>query len=205
MNTVFGRKIGMTQIFDSNGVLKAVTVVELEDLFVSQIKTIENDHYNAVQISFGKTKSRNKPQSGHLKKAGLSNLRTAREIRLDNSSNYTPGQVIDALQVLKEGSKITICSVSKGKGFQGVVKRHHFSGGPKTHGQSDRHRAPGSLGQTSSPSRVFKNMRMAGRMGGDRVTMKNLVIEKIIPSRKLVLVGGALPGGKNALIQITMQ
>jgi len=201
---VFGRKVAMSQIFDQDGAVKAVTLVELENCFISQIKTLEKDSYSAIQISFGSKKSKRmtKPILGHLKKANLENLAHAHEVRLESVASYELGQKINQLDLVKEGMKITVRGISKGKGFQGVVKRHHFKGGPRTHGQSDRLRAPGSLGQSSYPAHVFKNMRMAGRMGGDNITVKNLKIEKIIPARNLVLIGGAIPGANGALVEI---
>lgn len=204
MNTLVGRKIGMSQIYNEAGALIPVTVVEVGPCFVTQIKTQETDGYTAVQIGFGvkKVKHTSKPALGHFNKANVKPLSYLKEVRVDDVTDFSLGAEIVVTDCFEEGEKIHVSGISKGKGFQGVVKRHKFSGGPKTHGQSDRLRAPGSLGQSSYPSRVFKGMRMAGRMGSERITTKNLRIVKILPTRNIVMIKGAVPGGKNSIVEI---
>ncbi len=189
----------MTRIFGENGRVIPVTVVEAGPCYVTQIRTPEKDGYTAVQLGFGAAKRLNQPLKGHLKK--LPPLRYLREIRLADADGVSVGDKIDA-GVFKSGQLIDVTGTSKGKGFAGVVKRHHFAGGPKTHGQSDRHRAAGSVGATTTPGRVLKGMRMAGRMGGERVTTQHLEIVQADPERNLLLVKGALPGGRNTLLLI---
>lgn len=195
---IIGKKIGTTQVFTEAGSLEAVTAIETGPCVVTQIKTKENDGYNAVQLGFAEVKRLSSPQKGHLKGAGHL-LRYLREFRVDNLTSVQVGQKVDA-SLFKAGELVDVVGTSKGKGFAGVVKRHHFRGGPKTHGQSDRHRAPGSIGQTTTPGRVYKGKRMAGHMGNERVTVRNLHIVKADPARNLVLVSGAVPGAKNGLL-----
>lgn len=195
---IIGKKIGTTQVFTEAGLLEAVTAIETGPCVVTQIKTKENDGYNAVQLGFAEVKRLSSPQKGHLKGAGHL-LRYLREFRVDNLTSVQVGQKVDA-SLFKAGEVVDVVGTSKGKGFAGTVKRHHFRGGPKTHGQSDRHRAPGSIGQTTTPGRVYKGKRMAGHMGNERVTVRNLHIVKADPARNLVLVSGAVPGAKNGLL-----
>ncbi len=204
MNILLGRKIGMSQIFDDSGALLPVTLVEVGPCYITQVKTEKADGYNAVQIGFSQKKEKHttKPMMGHFKKAGLEPQAFLKEVRVDDPSKYDLGASLVASDFFAEGDKIYVSGTSKGKGFQGVVKRYHFAGGMTTHGQSDRLRAPGSIGQSSNPSRVFKGMRMGGQMGNVRVTTKNLKIVKIISSRNIVMIKGAIPGGKNALVEI---
>ncbi len=204
MNMLLGRKIGMTQIFDKDGIQKAVTVIEVGPCLITQVKTKVTDGYNAIQLGFGKKKEKHttKSMQGHFKAANADPLRFLREVRVEDASKYELGKSVVLSDIFQEGDTICVSGISKGKGFQGVVKRYHFAGGPKTHGQSDRHRARGSIGQNTFPGRVFKNLRMAGKMGKDRVTLKNLKIEKIFAARNLMLIGGALPGGKNAILEV---
>jgi len=195
---MIGKKIGMTQLFRDNGET-VVTVIEAGPCFVTQIKTEEKDGYNAVQLGFGEAKRLNVPQKGHLKGVGL--FKYLREFRVEDVSSFKLGQKVD-VDIFKPGDLVDVIGTSKGKGFAGVVKRHHFAGGPKTHGQSDRHRAPGSVGATTFPGRVLKGTRMAGHMGDDRVTVRNLEIVDVDSARNVLLVKGAVPGGRNGLLLI---
>ncbi len=203
MKGILGKKVGMTQVFDENGTVIPVTIIEAGPCFVTQKKTVEQDGYNAIQLGFGAIpeKRLNKPASGHLKKAGVPSVKYLREFQVDNPAGYAEGQQID-VSVFRVGDKVDVTGTSKGKGFAGVVKRHHFSGGPKTHGQSDRWRASGSVGAGSTPGRVFKGVRMAGRMGNQRVTVQNVRVALVDPEKNLLGIRGAVPGGKNGLIII---
>ena len=196
---IIGRKMGMTQIFKGDGTAHAVTAIEAGPCVVTQIKTAKNDGYDAVQLGFGYSKRLNSPQKGHLKKLG--SFKHLREFQADDIESIQVGQRFD-VSLFKEGDLVDVTGTSKGKGFAGVVKRHHFAGGPKTHGQSDRHRAPGSIGATTTPGRVFKGLRMAGHMGDERVTVRKLEVVKADPERNLLLVKGAVPGAKNGLLLI---
>ncbi|MFQ5610914.1 MAG: 50S ribosomal protein L3 [Anaerolineae bacterium] len=201
MKGILGIKVGMTQIFDENGSVTPVTLIEAGPCYVAQKKTIEEDGYSAVQLAFGQAReqSLSQPQAGHLNKAGVPPSKYLREFRVDDHSDLEVGQTID-VSVFEVGDKVDVTGVSKGKGTAGVVKRHGFKGGPKTHGQSDRWRAPGSIGATSTPGRVFKGMRMAGRMGHERVTVQNLRVKLVDPERNLLAVKGAVPGARNGLV-----
>jgi len=196
---IIGRKLGMTQIFRENGKAEAVTAIEAGPCLVIQVKTTAKEGYNAVQLGFGQAKRLKSPQRGHLK--GLEQFRYLREFRVDDAETIKVGEKVD-VNLFKAGDLIDVTGVSKGKGFAGVVKRHHFAGGPKTHGQSDRHRAPGSIGATTTPGRVFKGLRMAGHMGNSRVTMRHLEVFEADPARNLLLVKGAVPGARNGLLLI---
>jgi len=196
---IIGKKLGMTQIFRENGMAEAVTAIEAGPCTVVQVKTIDKEGYNAAQFGFGEARRLKSPQRGHLK--GLGQLKYLREFRVDETEDIEVGQKVDA-GLFQAGDLVDITGLSKGKGFAGVVKRHHFAGGPKTHGQSDRHRAPGSIGATTSPGRVLKGMRMAGHMGNRRVTVCNLEVIEADPGRNLLLIKGAVPGGKNGLLMI---
>jgi len=195
---LIGRKIGMTQLFRDEGEV-VITAIEAGPCFVSQVKTEAKDGYNAVQLAFGEVKKLSSPQKGHLKEIGQ--LEHLREFEIDDISSVKVGQKVDA-DIFKAGDLINVTGISKGKGFAGVVKRHHFAGGPKTHGQSDRHRAPGSIGATTSPGRVFKGLRMAGHMGDRRVTTRNLKVINVDLARHLLLVRGSVPGARNRLLLI---
>jgi large subunit ribosomal protein L3 len=195
---LIGRKIGMTQLFQDDGEV-AVTAIEVGPCFVTQVKTAATDGYNAVQLAFGEAKKLSSPKKGHVKEAGQ--LKHLREFVTEDIGSVKVGQKIDA-DLFKTGDLINVVGISKGKGFAGVVKRHHFAGGPKTHGQSDRHRAPGSVGATTSPGRVFKGLRMAGHMGDRRVTVRNLKVLSVDLKRHLLLVRGAVPGGTKGLLLI---
>ena len=204
INANYGKKIGMTQIFDENDRVVPVTVIVAEPNKICQVKTTETDGYEAVQLGFGaiKAKKVNKPMAGHFAKQGVEPTRYLREVRVENASEYKPGdeQTVAAFADVK---KVDVTGVSKGKGFQGVIRRHGFGGGPGGHG-SHFHRAPGSIGMCATPSRVLKGMRMAGHMGCDTVTVKNLDIVRIDEDQNLILVKGAVPGGKNALVRVRM-
>jgi large subunit ribosomal protein L3 len=199
IQAIIGKKLGMTQIFRDNGKVAVVTAIEAGPCTVTQVKTVAEEGYNAAQLGFGAVKRLNSPQRGHLK--GLGPFRYLREFRVDDIEAMEVGQKVD-ISLFKSGDLVDITGVSKGKGFAGVVKRHHFAGGPKTHGQSDRHRAPGSIGATTSPGRVFKGMRMAGHMGNSQVTVQQLEVFEANPARNLLLVRGAVPGARNGLLLI---
>ena len=195
---LIGKKLGMSQLFDETGLAHPVTVLEVGPCVVTQVKTPESDGYGAVQLGFGLDKRLNRPERGHRQASGFMS-RTLREVRAVDPSEFSVGQVITA-DAFGEGELVDVIGTSKGRGFQGVVKRHGFSGGPKTHGQSDRLRAPGSIGSSATPGRVFKGMRMAGRMGGDRVTVQNLRVLRVDPERNLLLVEGSVPGANESLV-----
>ena len=196
---IIGKKLGMTQIFRDNGKVEAVTAIEAGPCAVIQIKTVDKEGYHAVQLGFGEAKRASSPQRGHLR--GLGQFKHLREFRIDDTSGVQVGDRFD-VGLFKAGDLVDVTGVSKGKGFAGVVKRHHFAGGPKTHGQSDRHRHAGSIGATTSPGRVLKGTRMAGRMGDNRVTVRHLEVFEADPARNLLLVKGAVPGAKNGLLLI---
>jgi len=189
----------MTQVFTPSGEVVPVTVIEAGPCYVTQVKTVETDGYEAVQLGFGIAKRLTKPARGHLK--NLPPLRHLREVAATEISSVKVGQKVD-VSIFQPGERVDVVGTSKGKGFAGVVKRHHFAGGPRTHGQSDRLRAPGSVGATTTPGRVFKGLRMAGRMGGERVTVQNLEVVEADPERNLLMVKGAVPGARNSLVII---
>lgn len=195
---MIGRKVGMTQVFDETGVAYPVTVIECGPNVVTQIKTAEKDGYEAVQLGFGLDKRLNRPEQGHRKASGFMS-RTLREVKADNIGDLEVGQVFTS-DVFTEGQLVDVTGISKGRGFQGGVKRHGFRGGPKTHGQSDRLRAPGSIGSSATPGRVFKGLKMAGRMGTDRVTVQNLQVLRVDPERNLLLVKGSVPGHNDSVV-----
>ncbi len=203
MSGLIGRKIGMTSIFSEDGKNIAVTVIEAGPNVVTQVKTVEIDGYSALQIAFDdkKEKSSNKPELGHFKKANTAPKRKIVEIENVNPE-VKLGDVL-TLDLLKDQTFVDIVGITIGKGFQGVVKRHGFSGvGGQTHGQHNRLRAPGSMGASSFPSRVFKGQRMAGRMGGDQVKVQNLQVIKVVPENNLLLVKGSVPGSKGSYLLI---
>jgi large subunit ribosomal protein L3 len=189
----------MTRLFKKDGSVQAVTAIEAGPCVVTQIKTAEREGYNAVQLAFGQAKRLSKAMKGHLKELG--NFKYLREFEVDNPAKLKVGQVVD-VSILQEGNVVDVTGISKGRGFAGVVKRHHFKGGPKTHGQSDRERAPGSIGSTTFPGRVWKGQRMAGHMGNQRVTQKNLKVVLTDPQKNLLLLQGAVPGAKNSIVLI---
>ncbi len=204
MKGLLGKKLGMTNVFDDKGNSISVTVIEAGPCPVTAIKTKERDGYEALQIGFGEKPERivNKPLKGHFAKAGAKPAKLLGEFDGYEIASYKPGDVISVDKVFAVGDKVSVTGTSKGKGFQGVVKRHHFGGGSVTHGQSDRLRAPGSVGSSSYPSRTFKGLRMAGRMGGKRSTIKNLKVVRLIPDSNLILVEGPVPGPTNGYVQI---
>src|SRR5512136_104412 len=200
---IIGRKVGMTQLFQENGETVAVSVIQAGPSVVTQVKSHDKDGYDAIQVGFVESKVKqsqlSSPEKGHLQ--GLENVRYLREFRADDISSIKRGDKVD-VGFLKQGDLVNVIGLSKGRGFAGVVKRHHFSGGPKTHGQTDRHRAPGSIGATTFPGRVLKGKRMAGHMGNARVTARNLAVVQADPERNLLLVKGAVPGPNGQLLLI---
>lgn len=196
---LIGKKIGMTQIFKDDGEAVAVTAIEAGPCFVTQIKTKAKEGYDAIQLGFGKTRRLNAPQKGHLK--GIGEFKYLHEFRVRGDTLPRLGQKTD-VSVFKAGDLVDVAGLSKGRGFAGVVKRHHFAGGPKTHGQSDRHRAPGSIGASTFPGRVLKGTRMAGHMGNARVTVRNLEVVAVYSVRNLLLVKGGVPGSPKSLLLI---
>ncbi|MFQ5705818.1 MAG: 50S ribosomal protein L3 [bacterium] len=204
MNGLMGRKIGMTRIFDSKGRNVPVTVISAGPCYITQIKRVETDGYNAVQVGFDEKKEKhtNKPELGHFAKSNTKPMRLLKEFRVQElPEDVTLGGPID-VSIFAEGEVVKVTGWSKGKGFQGVVKRHGFRGGPKTHGQSDRLRAPGSLGQSSYPARVFKGIRMGGRMGNDKVTLKSVKVVRVDKDKHLIMVKGGVPGSDNGYVII---
>ena len=199
---LIGKKIGMTQIFDEVGVSVPVTIIEAGPCYVTQVRLPEKDGYSAVQLGFGETKPKFLVggQLGHLKRNNLPPLRFLREFRAKNPELKEGDQV--TVDVFKVGERVDVIGTSKGKGFAGVVKRYHFAGGPKTHGASDRLRAPGSNSSTTTPGRVYKGSRRAGHMGHDRVTAQNLKIVLVDVERNLIGVNGAIPGAKDGVVMI---
>lgn len=199
---IIGIKVGMTQIFDDNGAFIPVTVLQAGPCVVTQIKTVENDGYSAIQVGFGDIREVlvGKPRKGHFAKAGVANRRHLREFRLENVADYKVGQEIK-VDIFAEGDKIDATAKSKGKGFQGVIKRHNFSRGPMAHG-SKHHRHAGSSGSATSPGRVFKGKKMAGHMGHTRITIQNLEVVRIDMQNNIILIKGAVPGPKKALVML---
>jgi large subunit ribosomal protein L3 len=203
MLSMLGKKLGMSQMFDEAGNSYPVTIIEAGPCVVTQVKTIKNDGYEAVQVGFGEKKEKhtNKPIMGHLKKSNSKPFRYLREFRDFDGGDVKVGEEIK-IDVFHAGEKVNVTGVSKGKGFAGVMRRYNFSGGQQTHGQSDRLRAPGSIGQSSSPSKVFKGMKMGGRMGGDRNTIRNLRILKVDAENNIIVIKGSVPGANNGLVLI---
>ena len=217
MKGILGKKVGMTQVFDDQGNVVPVTVIEAGPCYVTQVKTVESDGYDAVQLGFGlvKEKRLKRPEAGHLGLLKTSEkhpirrrlaqavppLRYLREFGARDVDQYQLGDVV-TVEVFEEGDRVDVVGKAKGRGFAGVMKRHGFGGGPITHGQSDRQRSPGSIGSTSTPGRVFKGMRMAGRMGGHRVTSQNLEVVRVDAEHNLLAVKGSVPGHKGALVMV---
>ena len=199
---IIGKKIGMTQIFDENGLVIPVTVIEAGPCTVAQVKTVETDGYNAIQLGFGEVKAKhiNKPEMGHFTKSKLEAKKHLREFRLDDISNVKVGDEIKA-DIFQAGEKVDIQGTSKGKGFQGVIKRHGQHRGPMGHG-SMYHRRPGSMGPTSTPGRVFKGKKLPGHMGHVTVTIQNLDIVRVDMDKNVILVKGSVPGCKGAILKI---
>jgi large subunit ribosomal protein L3 len=198
---IVGEKVGMTQVWDEANRLIPVTVVKVAPLRVVQVKTPEREGYSALQVTYGvkRESTLNKPEAGHFSSAGVDPGKRLVELRLDDTSGYSVGQEIDAA-VLEAGQKVDVTAVSKGKGFAGGMKRHNFKGQGASHGNHKHHRAPGSIGACATPAKVFKGTRMAGRMGGRQVTALNLEIVSSDPERELVLVKGAVPGPRGAVV-----
>ena len=201
-NAIYGTKVGMTQLFDEDGTVIPVTVIEAAPNTVCQIKTTETDGYEAVQLGFGTIKENkvNKPMGGHFAKHGVSPMRHLREVRVDSASEHELGEKVTVAN-FAEVKKVT--GTSKGKGFAGVMRRYNFGGGPGGHG-AHFHRAPGSIGQCASPSRVFKGVRLPGHMGCDTITTKNLEVVRVDEDMNLILLKGSVPGGKNGVVRIRM-
>ena len=200
---ILGSKLGMTQLWDANNRVVPVTVIQAGPCVVTQVRTPERDGYSAVQLGFGavKTKNVNKPDGGHFEKAGVTPRKHLVELRTADASEYTLGQEVNA-ESFAAGELIDVTGVSRGHGTAGVMKRHGFSGLGAGHGVHRKHRSPGSIGQSSTPSRVFKGMRMAGRMGVEKVTVQNLTIHAVDAERGLILVKGSVPGPKGALVVV---
>ena len=196
---MLGKKVGMTQVFLENGRVVPVTVVQAGPCTVTQIKTMGKDGYQAGQVGFRQAKRLNKPMRGHLARTGL--FRFLREMPVDSLEGLEAGQEV-RVEAFQPGEKVDVIGTSKGKGFQGGVKRHGFHGGPRTHGQSDRARAPGSIGAGTDPARVLKGKKMAGHMGNVRVTVKDLEVVEVVPGRNLLLLKGGVPGAPNGLLII---
>ena len=204
INAIYGKKIGMTQLFDEDGNVIPVTVIEAAPNKVCQIKTVDTDGYEAVQLGFGTIKENkvNKPMGGHFAKLGVEPTRYLREVRVESAGDHTVGEEVTVAN-FSDVDKVDVTGTSKGKGFAGVMRRHNFAGGPGGHG-AHFHRAPGSIGQCAYPSRVFKGMRLPGHMGCDTVTTKNLKVVRVDEDMNLILIKGAVPGGKNGVVRIRM-
>jgi large subunit ribosomal protein L3 len=203
MRGILGRKVGMTQLYDASGAVVPVTIIDAGPCYVTQVKTVDTDGYNAVQVGYDEVPERKltKGERGHLSKATAPTLRELRELRYENAPTYALGDVIKA-DVFKEGDIVDVEGVSKGRGFQGGVKRYGFAGGPKTHGQSDRHRATGSRGAGTTPGHTWPGARTPGHMGNARITVQNLKIALVDAERNLIAVRGAIPGSRNSLVLI---
>jgi large subunit ribosomal protein L3 len=199
---LLGKKLGMTQVWDENNKLVPVTVIEITPNVVTQVRTPEADGYNAVQIAYGQIDPRkvNKPSAGHFDKAGVTPRRHLTEVRTSDAADYAAGQELTVDATFEIGQRVDVVGTSKGKGFAGVMKRHNFQGVSASHGAHRNHRKPGSIGASSTPSRVFKGMRMAGRMGGERVTVLNLTVQGIDAEKGLLLVKGAVPGARGRIV-----
>ena len=199
---LLGKKLGMTQVWDENNKLIPVTVIEITPNVVTQVRTPEADGYNAVQIAYGQIDPRkvNKPSAGHFDKAGVTPRRHLTEVRTADAAEYAAGQELTVDGTFEIGQLVDVVGTSKGKGFAGVMKRHNFKGVSASHGAHRNHRKPGSIGASSTPSRVFKGMRMAGRMGGERVTVLNLTVQGIDAEKGLLLVKGAVPGARGRIV-----
>jgi large subunit ribosomal protein L3 len=196
---LLGRKLGTLQIFDRDGTAVPVTVIETGPCTVLQVKTKDCDGYEAVQLGFGARRRVKQPMKGHFK--GLGSFRYLQEFRVDEIGQWQVGQRVGA-EIFEPGDLVDVSGISKGRGFAGVVKRYGFRGGPKTHGQSDRHRAPGSIGASASPARVIKGLKMAGHMGATKVTVRNLEVVDSNPARGVIMVKGSVPGAKDGLLRI---
>jgi large subunit ribosomal protein L3 len=196
---ILGRKVGMTQIFEKDGSAIPVTVIETSPSIVVQVKTLKKDGYEAVQLGFGTRKRVNSPQKGHMKDLGQ--FRYLRELSVDDISQWETGTRVGG-EIFEPGDLVDVSGASKGRGFAGVMKRHGFHGGPKTHGQSDKARAPGSIGAGTDPGRVIKGVKMAGHMGTNQVTVKNLKVVRVDSAKGILMVQGAVPGNEGVLVKV---
>ncbi len=201
MRGLIAKKLGMSQIFDENGSVVPVTILQAGPCSITQIKTLDNDGYDAVQIAYGdkKEKNTNKPLEGHFKKAGVAPKKFLVEFDIVPGFDYEMGQVFNA-SIFKQGDSVKVTGTSKGRGFSGVMKRHGFAGGPKTHGQREHPRSAGSIGQASDPSRVFKGVKMPGQYGNKKMTVENLKVVKIDTENNHIFVKGAVPGSNNGMV-----
>lgn len=199
---LLGTKLGMTQVWDDNGNVVPVTVVEVSPNVVTQVRTADVDGYSAVQIAAGQIDPRkvDKPSAGHFEKAGVTPRRHLTEVRTPDAADYQPGQELSVSETFEAGQLVDVVGTSKGKGFAGVMKRHNFSGGFASHGAHKNHRKPGAIGAAATPGRVFKGKKMAGRMGGERVTIQNLTVHSVDSDRGIVLIKGAVPGASGRLV-----
>ena len=204
INAIYGKKLGMTQVFSDDDRVVPVTVIQAEPNKVCQVKTKDTDGYEAVQLGFGYIKPRrvNKPMAGHFAKQGTDPVRYLREVRVEAAGEYSIGDEVTVAN-FAEAKKVDVTGTSKGKGFAGVMKRYNFRGGPGGHG-AHFHRAPGSVGQCATPSRVFKGLKLPGHMGCDTVTVKNLEVVRVDEEQNLILVKGAVPGGKNGVVRVRL-
>jgi large subunit ribosomal protein L3 len=204
VNTILGRKLGMTQVWDEDDNVVPVTVIQAGPCTISQVKTKATDGYEAVQIGFGEIKPKrvNKPLAGHFKAQGVEPMRYLRAVRVEDASEYKTGDQV-TVEIFADSKAVDVTGTSKGKGFQGTIKRWNFHRGPMTHGSRNQ-RKPGSIGQCAYPARVRKGLHMAGHMGDERVTVKNLKLVRVDEEQNLLLVKGAVPGAKNALVQVRM-
>ncbi len=203
MRGILGKKVGMTQLFDASGAVVPVTIIEAGPCYVTQVKTVQSDGYNAVQIGYEEVEERKltKGERGHLVKANTPKVRRLRELRYATTPQYAPGDVIKA-DVFSDGDIVDVVGVSKGRGFQGGVKRHGFAGGPKTHGQSDRQRATGSRGAGTTPGHTLPGTRAPGQMGNVRVTTQNLRVALVDAERNLIAIKGSVPGARGSLVLV---
>ena len=199
LKAFLGKKIGMTQVFNDAGQVVPVTVIEAGPCAVTQIRTVERDGYESVQLGFGRVRKPNKPEAGHLRGSQIG--RRLQEVRADNAGEYEVGQTV-SVNIFEPGEIVDVIGKSKGRGFAGTMKRHGFGGGPRTHGQSDRQRAPGSIGGGTTPGKVFKGLKMAGHMGNRRVTTKGLEVVRVDAERNLLMVKGGVPGAPNSPVTI---
>lgn len=204
VKAIIGQKLGMTQVFTEDADAKPVTVIKAGPVRVVQVKTPETDGYSAIQLAYGEAKPNrvNKPTAGHYEKAGVAPAKALVEVRLPDSDRFEVGQEITVEQVFETGQRVDVTGTSKGKGFSGVMKRHNFAGQGASHGNHKKHRAPGAIGACATPARVFKGMRMPGRMGNDRVTTLNLEVVGVDAERGLLLIGGAVPGAKGSYVVV---
>lgn len=203
MKGILGKKVGMTQVIQDDGIVVPVTVVEAGPCVVTDVRTLERDGYCAVQLGFGAAKPKHltKGQRGHLQRANAPELRYLRELRVREDEQYELGQQV-LVDIFASGERVDVESTSKGRGFAGVVKRYHFAGGPRTHGASDRERAPGSIGACATPGKVWKGKKMPGRMGNKQTTVQNLEVVLVDPERNLIAVRGSVPGPNGGLVVI---